>query len=135
MGRIPVEKLSQNQQQELVTILAARFSKYTSRHPEVNWEDVEQRLKAHPEKLTILQKMEQSGGEPDVIGTVDSSGAYIFVDCSIESPNGRRSLCYDRKALDSRKANKPQSSVMDMVAMLGSQLLDEEEYRQLQQVG
>lgn len=105
------------------------------RHRQLNWEQVEQRLKAAPAKIWSLQQMEETGGEPDVVGQDKNSGALIFVDCAAESPKGRRSLCYDRAALDARKEHKPKNSAIDMVAAMGVELLSEEQYRQLQELG
>ncbi len=135
MAKKSTEKLTQNQQIELLDILAARFKKHAERHVNIKWIDVEQRLSGNPEKLFVLHRMELSGGEPDVIGQDSSTGEYLFVDCAKESPSGRRSVCYDRKALESRKAHKPGNTVIDMVAELGSELLTEEQYRLLQEFG
>lgn len=105
------------------------------RHPGLHWASLENRLKAHPEKLWSLSEMEKTGGEPDVVGVDNKTGEYLFYDCSPESPSGRRSLCYDRKAWESRKENKPKSNATDMASAMGIELLTEEEYRQLQQLG
>lgn len=127
--------LSPEQREDLLKTLRARFEKNMNRHKGLAWAQVEVRLKASAEKLRSLDEMERSGGEPDVIGHDRKTGEYIFCDCSAESPNGRRSLCYDREALQSRKENKPQGSAMDMAAALGIELLTEEEYRSLQKLG
>ncbi|MFN8580044.1 MAG: DUF4256 domain-containing protein [Gemmatimonadaceae bacterium] len=119
----------------LLGILKARFEKHASRHRGMDWAVVQARLDARPSAMTSLQKMEESGGEPDVIAHDKKTGAVTFCDCSAESPTGRRSLCYDRKALDSRKENKPKGSAVDVASAMGIDLLDEEEYRALQRLG
>ncbi|GGI42667.1 DUF4256 domain-containing protein [Mammaliicoccus stepanovicii] len=126
-------KLSQTEQTELITTLKKRFETFTERHPDIQWEDVEKQLLSNQEKLWSLNEMERTEGEPDVIGLED--GQYIFVDCSKESPKGRRSVCYDRAALESRKKHKPETSVMDMVSEMKVELLTEEQYRHLQTLG
>jgi len=113
--------------------LEARFKKNKHRHKDVEWDKVQEKLEAHPGKLWSLYEMEQTGGEPDVTGYDKSTSSYIFVDCSAESPKGRRSLCYDRNALESRKENKPADNVLDMAEAMGIELLTEEAYRSLQQ--
>jgi hypothetical protein len=120
---------------ELVKTLKDRFEKNLRRHSGIDWHSVQEKLAAHPEKLRILNEMEQTGGEPDVIGRDEATGEFIFCDCSAESPAGRRSLCYDRKALDSRKANKPSGNAVEMAALMGIELLTEQQYRELQQLG
>ncbi len=127
--------LTPPEQTTLLDILKTRFDKYPSRHTGVVWDDVEKRLRANPDKLAVLSRMEQTGGEPDVTGYDRETGVYTFVDCAIESPTGRRSLCYDRAALDGRKENKPKDSVLDMASALGVTLLTEDEYRHLQSIG
>ena len=119
---------------ELLKTLRARFEKHMHRHPGITWAAVQARLERAPDALESLRAMEASGGEPDVIGG-DASGHVTFCDCSAESPAGRRSLCYDRKALDARKEAKPEGSAMEMAADMGVELLTEEEYRELQQLG
>jgi hypothetical protein len=119
----------------LLEKLRERFEKFKSRHKGISWDDIEARLEAHPQKLLVLSKMEETGGEPDVIGRDKKTGEYLFVDCSPESPDGRRSLCYDRAGLESRKEARPADSAVDMAAAIGVELLTEEEYRQLQKVG
>ena len=119
---------------ELIAVLQTRFEKHVQRHPGVPWAAVLARLEANPDALATLRAMEASGGEPDVIGD-DASGRVTFCDCAAESPMGRRSLCYDREALDARKENKPQGSAVEMAAELGVDLLTEEEYRELQRLG
>lgn len=119
----------------LVEALQSRFAKNMRRHETIEWHSVETRLKAQPAKLRALAEMERTGGEPDVIGFDDASGALIFCDCAPESPAGRRSLCYDREALDARKENKPGGSALGMAAELGIEILTEQEYRALQALG
>lgn len=127
--------LSPHQSEEILNILEARFTKYTNRHKGMDWADVATRLKANSEKLWSLREMEASGGEPDVVGHDQATDEYLFFDCSAESPKGRRSVCYDGEALESRKENKPKNSAMDMATALGIVLLSEEQYRQLQELG
>lgn len=129
------KKLSPEQKEELIQILKTRFQKNVSRHPGLEWEKVLVRLEAQPEKLWSLNEMEQTGGEPDVIGQDKNTGEFIFADCSAESPKGRRSYCYDRAAWESRKEYKPENNVIDVAAEMGIELLTEEQYRQLQQLG
>lgn len=117
----------------LLKILKARFEKNMGRHEGIDWSEVEAKLEAKPEKLASLNEMEETGGEPDVVG--HDKGEYLFYDCSPESPTGRRSLCYDPTALHSRKENKPKNSVIEMAADMGIELLTEEEYRALQELG
>jgi hypothetical protein len=127
------KKLSPEQSTELIGILKTRFEKNMGRHSNLNWTDVQAKLEANPEKLWVLDEMEQTGGEPDVVG--DDAGEYAFIDCAAESPKGRRSLCYDRDALESRKEYKPANSALDMAAEMGVEILTEEQYRQLQKLG
>lgn len=127
--------LSATQQQELLLVLKTRFEKNKSRHQDISWQEVETKLTTHPDKLLSLHKMEQTGGEPDVIGVDKKTGAYIFCDCATESPIGRRSVCYDREGLESRKENRPANNAIDMATELGVELLTEEQYHQLQQLG
>ncbi len=129
------KELSTAQRNELLTILKTRFEKHKNRHKGIEWANVQAKLEASPEKLWALDDMETTGGEPDVVGYDKKTDEYIFFDCSAESPKGRRSLCYDRKALDARKENKPKDSVMDMATAIGIELLTEEQYRELQQLG
>lgn len=119
----------------LIELLKTRFEKHNNRHATIDWARVQARLEANPDKVKSLAQMEATGGEPDVVGLDAQSGDFIFFDCAAESPKGRRSLCYDREALDSRKEHKPANSVLDMAAAMGVQLLTEEEYRYLQQFG
>jgi hypothetical protein len=128
-------KLSSEQREGLLRTLKARFEKNTNRHKGLEWAKVQAKLEASPEKLGSLQEMEKTGGEPDVVGQDKKTGEYIFYDCSAESPAGRRSVCYDREALDGRKEHKPASSAMDMAASMGIELLTEEQYRDLQKLG
>ncbi|HJT01268.1 MAG TPA: DUF4256 domain-containing protein [Terriglobales bacterium] len=127
--------LSSKQRDELLKRLQARFEKNMNLHRGLVWSEVQARLEANAEKLWSLNEMEKTGGEPDVVGHDKKTGEYIFYDCSAESPKDRRSLCYDRAALDSRKENKPQGNAMDMAAALGIELLTEEQYRELQKLG
>ena len=129
------KELSPEQREELVAVLKIRFEKNRNRHAGLEWEQVRARLEANPEKLWSLYEMERTGGEPDVVGRDMETGEFLVYDCSAESPKGRRSLCYDREALDSRKEHKPESSVMDMAAAMGIELLNEEQYRELQKLG
>lgn len=127
--------LSSKQIVELLTKLKIRFEKNMNRHKNIKWDNVLARLEKNNEKLWSLYEMERTGGEPDVISYDKKSNEYIFYDCSPESPAGRRSLCYDRKALDARKENKPKDSALDVGAYIGIELLTEEEYRELQKLG
>ena len=120
---------------ELMEILQTRFEKHANRHVGILWPAVLARLDAQPDALKTLAEMERTGGEPDVIGRDAASGAFIFCDCAPESPAGRRSLCYDRAALDARKENKPAGSAMEMATAMGSELLTEQQYRDLQTLG
>jgi hypothetical protein len=129
------KELSPEQRKKLFSALKTRFEKNMNRHKGHEWADAQARLEANPDKLWSLHEMERTGGEPDVVGHDKKTGEYIFFDCSEESPKDRRSLCYDRKALDSRKENKPKGSAMDMAAAMGIELLTEEQYRGLQELG
>jgi len=129
------KKLSAKQTEELLKILKARFEKNMNRHKELQWAKVQAKLDANSGKLWSLGEMERTGGEPDVVGYNKKTSEYIFYDCSEESPKGRRSICYDRKALESRKEFKPKDNAVDMAAALGIELLTEEEYRELQKLG
>ncbi len=127
--------LSREQREELLSELKARFEKHMNRHKGLDWAIVQARLEASPEKLWSLNEMERTGGEPDVVGHDKETGEYIFYDCSAESPKGRRSLCYDRQALESRKEHKPVNSATDLAAAMGVELLTEAQYRELQKLG
>jgi Protein of unknown function (DUF4256) len=129
------EELSPAQREELLRALKARFEKHLNRHRGIAWAEVQAKLEVNPEKLRSVHEMERTGGEPDVVGYDKKTGEYIFFDCSAESPKGRRSVCYDREALESRKEHKPENSAMDMAAAMGIELLTEEQYRDLQQLG
>jgi len=129
------KNLSPSESEELLKILKDRFEKNTNRHQGLEWNKVLAKLEANPEKLWSLNEMEQTGGEPDVVNYDKNTDEYTFYDCSAESPKGRRSLCYDRQALDARKENKPKNSVMDLATAMGITLLSEEQYRELQQLG
>ena len=128
-------KLSPEQGEELLRALKARFEKNMNRHEGLEWAKVQAKLEANPEKLWSLYEMERSGGEPDVVGHDKKTGETIFYDCSAESPEGRRNVCYDREALEARKEFKPKDSAMDMAAAMGIELLTEEQYRELQELG
>ncbi len=128
-------KLSAEQREELLRTLKARFEKNASRHKSLKWSDVQAKLEANAGKLWSLSEMEKTGGEPDVVGFDKKTGEYIFTDCSAETPKGRRSICFDPEALESRKENKPGGSALGMAAAMDIQLLSEEEYRELQKLG
>jgi hypothetical protein len=128
------KELSQEQSKELINVLKARFEKNMNRHEGLEWSKVQEKLDADPEKLWSLNEMERTGGEPDVVGYDKKKDQYMFCDCSAESPKGRRSVCYDREALESRKKHKPENSAMDMAASMGIELLTEEQYRQVQKL-
>jgi len=123
------------QREALLKVLKARFEKNMARHKGLDWDKVQARLEAKPAKLWSLDEMEETGGEPDVVGYDKKSGEYIFYDCSAESPKERRSICYDHKALNARKENKPRHSALEMASEMGIELLTEEEYRELQTLG
>ena len=127
--------LSKKQREELLSLLQSRFEKNMNRHKGLEWDQVRTKLEAKAEKLWALHQMERTGGEPDAIGQSKETEKYIFCDCSAESPQGRRSLCYDREALISRKENKPKGSALEMAAGMGVEILTEEEYRDLQKLG
>src|SRR5437870_4047919 len=129
------KKLSPEQREEFLRALKARFEKNMNRHKDLEWARVQAKLEAHPEKLWSLNEMERTGGEPDVVSHDKKTGEYLFYDCSAESPKGRRSVCYDREALEARKEHKPKDSAMDMAAAMGIELLTEEQYRELQKLG
>jgi Protein of unknown function (DUF4256) len=129
------KQLSHEQREALLSVLKARFEKNTERHKGLKWEDVQAKLEADPEKLWSLDQMEETGGEPDVVGFDKKTGEYIFYDCAAESPKGRRSICYDHQALEARKEHKPGHSAVAMAAEMGIDILTEEQYRQLQQLG
>lgn len=127
--------LSSKQSEELLEVLKSRFEENMSRHKGLAWAPVQARLEAEAGKLWSLNEMERTGGEPDVVGYDKKTGEYVFCDCSPESPEGRRSVCYDREGQDARKAHKPENNAMDMAAAMGVELLTEEQYRALQQLG
>src|ERR1700746_1244537 len=129
------KELSPEQREELLRALKARFEKNMNRHKGLEWAKVQARLEGSTEKLWSLNEMERTGGEPDVVGHDKETGHYIFYDCSAESPKGRRSFCYDREALDSRKEHKPENNALDVAAAMGIELLTEEQYRELQKLG
>lgn len=127
--------MTARQKQDLLNTLKARFNQHMHRHPGVDWTRVQARLEAKPDSLRSLQAMEASGGEPDVVGHDTKTGLCTFMDCSAESPAGRRSVCYDREGLESRKEHRPDNSAIDLAAAMGVALLTEDEYRSLQQFG
>jgi hypothetical protein len=127
--------LSLGRREELLRALKGRFEKNMNRHKDLEWAKVQARLEANAEKLWSLHEMERTGGEPDVVGHDKKTGEYIFYDCSDESPKARRSICYDREALESRKEHKPADSAVDVAAVMGIELLTEEQYRELQKLG
>ena len=128
-------KLSPQQTTELLGILKTRFENHMQRHKGIAWANVQAILEANPEKLWALNEMEFTGGEPDVVGFDDKTGEYVFYDCSAESPKGRRSICYDRAAWEARKEHKPENTAMDMATEMGVEILNEEQYRELQTLG
>jgi hypothetical protein len=129
------KKLSPAQHSALMSLLKERFEKNKNRHKELEWAKVEAKLEANAEKLWSLNEMEKTGGEPDVLNYDAKTGEYLFYDCSVESPKDRRSFCYDRQALESRKENKPKNNVIDVATAMGIELLTEEQYRELQKLG
>ncbi|HXE89816.1 MAG TPA: DUF4256 domain-containing protein [Terriglobales bacterium] len=132
---MPNATLSKQQREELLKALSARFEKNMNRHKGLEWAKVQAKLEANAEKLWSLNEMERTGGEPDVVGHDKKTGEYIFYDCSAESPKDRRSVCYDREALESRKEHKPKNSAVDMAEAMGIELLTEGQYRELQKLG
>lgn len=133
--KINKHKLPAAQAEELIKILKTRFDKNMNRHKGLKWDDIEVKLLARPDKLWSLEEMEITGGEPDVVGLDKKTGEFLFYDCSAESPKDRRSICYDAGALESRKENKPKDSAINMAAEMGIEILTEQEYRQLQDLG
>lgn len=129
------KELSIEQREDLFKVLKARFEKNINRHKGLEWDNIQAKLEVNTEKLWSLNEMERTGGEPDVVGYDQEKDEYIFYDCSAESPKGRRSVCYDRAALESRKNHKPENSVIDMATAMGIELLTEEQYRELQKLG
>ncbi|MBK0404086.1 DUF4256 domain-containing protein [Adhaeribacter sp. BT258] len=129
------KELPEEQRNELLRVLKARFEKNQNRHKGIAWADVQARLEANPEKLWSLDEMELTEGEPDVVGFDAQTREYIFYDCAAESPKGRRSICYDHEALESRKEHKPKNSALGMAAEMGIEILTEDQYRELQQLG
>lgn len=127
--------MNTKQNEPLLSTLKARFEKNMSRHQDVEWSKVQARLESLPDKLRSLNEMEKTGGEPDMVGQDEKTGEFIFVDCSAESPAGRRSICYDRESLESRKEHKPANCATDMAAAMGIEILTEEQYRDLQKLG
>lgn len=135
MNRLKKNNISQEQQESLLDVLKKRFEQHMQRHPQLNWEDIQQKLRENMDKLWSINEMEETGGEPDVIGYDTENGEYIFCDCSPESPKGRRSLCYDEAALQSRKENKPKGSALGMAKEMGIHVFDEAQYTYLQKLG
>lgn len=135
MSKTSNKKLSAAEQQELLHTLKARFDKNMKRHKGIDWDKVQAKLESSPAALHTLNEMESTGGEPDVVGFDKKSGEYIFFDCAAESPKGRRSVCFDGEALAARKQNKPEDSAVEMAKAIGIEILNEEEYRQLQELG
>jgi len=129
------KQLPPEAQQELISVLKTRFEKNKDRHADLVWAQVQEKLEANPEKLWSLDEMEKTGGEPDVVGYDNATDEYNFVDCAAESPAGRRSICYDREGLESRKENRPENSAIDMAAEMGIDLLTEDQYLDLQKLG
>ena len=127
--------LSKKQREDLLKTLKARFEQNMGRHKDVQWPNLQARLEGNPEKLWSLNEMERTGGEPDVVSHDKKTGEYIFYDCAAESPKDRRSLCYDRAALDARKENKPKGNALEMAEAIGIELLTEDQYRELQRLG
>jgi hypothetical protein len=127
--------MSKENNAKLLELLKSRFEKNKNRHKGIDWADVQAKLEASPKKLQVLAQMEETGGEPDVIGVDKKTGEYLFVDCAAESPKGRRSVCYDKDARKSRKEHAPQNSAVEMAAEMGIELLTEEQYRELQTLG
>jgi hypothetical protein len=127
--------VEEKQREELLRTLKTRFGKNMNRHEGLEWAEVQAKLEANTEKLWSLNEMERTGGEPDVVGHDKAAGEYVFFDCSAESPKGRRSVCYDREGQESRKEHRPVNNAMDMAAAMGIELLTEEQYRELQQLG
>lgn len=135
MAKETKKKLVKEEQSELLKTLKSRFEKNMNRHKGMDWAKLQAKLEAEPEKLWSLFEMERTGGEPDVVAYDKKTNTYTFYDCSAESPLGRRSFCYDQKALDSRKENKPKNSAINLAETMGVELLSEEQYRHLQQFG
>jgi hypothetical protein len=134
-GNSNKKNLSPEQREQLLGVLKARFEKNRNRHEGLAWDRIQTKLEASPEKLWSLSEMERSGGEPDVVGPDETTGEYVFYDCSAESPKDRRSLCYDREAQESRKQHKPENNALDMAAAMGVEILTEDQYRELQRLG
>ncbi len=132
---MPNRTLAKKQVEELIKVLQSRFEKNMNRHKGLTWAQVQAKLEANPEKLWSLSELEKSGGEPDVVGFDKKSGEFLFYDCVAESPQGRRSLCYDREALDSRKKDKPKGSAEESATAMGAEILTEQQYRELQTLG
>ncbi len=135
MKNLAKKELPKNKREDLLETLKARFDKNMTRHKGLEWAKVRARLEVNPDKLWSLHEMEQTGGEPDVVGHDENTGEYVFYDCAPESPKGRTSVCYDREGLESRKEHKPENTAMDLAAAMGIELLSEEQYLELQNLG
>lgn len=135
MAKKQKQSINSKEQEAILLVLKTRFEKNPKRHKNLEWKNIEARLKSNTDKLWSLAEMERTGGEPDVVGFDKKSGEYIFYDCAAESPAGRRSLCFDREALDSRKENKPSGNAMEMAKEIGIEILSENQYRELQTLG
>lgn len=127
--------MNTKQREDLLKVLKTRFEKNMARHKDINWDKVQTKLDVDPKKMLVLNEMEATGGEPDVVGFDKKTGEFIFYDCSAETPKGRRSVCYDREGLESRKEHKPENNALDMAAAMGIELLTETQYRELQTLG
>jgi hypothetical protein len=134
-GNNDKKTLSAAQREELLSTLKMRFEKHMNFHKGLEWSEVQAKLEANPDKLWSINEMERTGGEPDVVSIDQQTGEFIFFDCSSETPAGRRNVCYDRAALDGRKANKPETSALEMASAMGIDILSEEQYRELQKLG
>lgn len=135
MAKKSTKSLTPRQREQLLTTLQARFEENSNRHEGLRWDKVRARLEGRPDALWSLNEMEESGGEPDVVGQDKKTSEYLFFDCAAESPSGRRSVCYDRQALDARKEHKPRASAVELATAMGAELLNEEQYRRLQKLG
>lgn len=129
------KELSSDQREKLLKVLESRFEKNMNRHKDLKWSEIQAKLEANPDKFWSLNEMERTGGQPDVVGQDKNTGEYIFFDCSPESPKGRRKVCYDREALESKKKHKPKNNAIDMAEAMGIELLTKEQYQELQELG
>jgi len=135
MNSVNRQELNSEQTEELLNILQTRFEKNMQRHQGIEWVKIQERLKSNADKLWSINEMDITGGEPDIVGYDQNTDEFIFMDCSVESPVGRRSICYDREGLESRKENRPQNNAIDMATEMGIEILSEEQYRALQKLG